>query len=194
MKTLIMIAVAAISLSACNSNDNQSKETTTTITNTPQTGVPANTDIKSNNPVNDVITSYLQLKNALANDNSKEAAAAGTEVQKAMEKADPASFSADQKKIFADVKDDAIEHAEHIAANANNIRHQREHFETLSKDVYDMVKVFGTSLTLYQTHCPMYDNNKGANWLSETKDIKNPYLGAKMSTCGEVKEEIKKEL
>ena len=190
MKTLIMIAVAAISLSACNRN-NQSKETTATTTDTTQTEVQANTDLNSNNPVNNVVSSYLQLKNALANDNSKDAAAAGTEVQKAIEMTDPSSFSADQKRVFADVKDDAIEHAEHIAANANNIEHQREHFETLSKDLYDMVKVFGAGQTLYQTHCPMYNNNKGANWLSETKDIKNPYLGAKMSTCGEVKEELK---
>lgn len=186
-----MIAFAAISLSACNSNDNQSKQTTATTTDTPQMEEQKNTDTKSNNSVNDVVASYLQLKNALANDNSKDAAAAGSEVQKAIEKADAASFSADQKKVFADVKDDAIEHAEHIAANANNIEHQREHFETLSKDLYDMVKVFGAGQTLYQTHCPMYNNNKGANWLSETKEIKNPYLGAKMSTCGNVEEELK---
>ena len=190
MKALFITIVAAISLAACNSN-NKSKETTATTNDTAQTEVQANTDLNSNNPVNDVVASYLQLKNALANDNSKDAAAAGTEVQNAIKNADPASFSAEQKKVFADVKDDAIEHAEHIAANASNIEHQREHFETLSKDLYDMVKVFGTGQTLYQTHCPMYNNNKGANWLSETKEIKNPYLGSKMSTCGEVKEEIK---
>jgi hypothetical protein len=38
----------------------------------------------------------------------------------------------------------------------------------------------------------MYNNNKGASWLSETKEIKNPYLGKKMPDCGEVKEEIRK--
>jgi len=191
MKTAFITIVAAISLVACNSNDNQTKETTAATTDTAQTEEQANTDLNSNNPVNNVVASYLQLKNALAKDNSKDAGAAASEVQKAIEKADPTSFSADQKKVFAEVKVDAIEHAEHIAANANNIENQREHFETLSKDLYDMVKVFGTGQTLYQTHCPMYNNNKGANWLSETKEIKNPYLGAKMSTCGEVKEEIK---
>lgn len=192
MKTLIMIAVAAISLSACNNNDNQSKETTATSTDTTKTGMqPATTVTNSNMAISNMVNAYLELKNALANDNSKDAATAGSEMQKAIENADPATFSADQKKIFADVKDDAIEHAEHIAANASNIAHQREHFETLSKDLYDMVKVFGTGQTLYQTYCPMYNNNKGANWLSETKEIKNPYLGAKMSTCGEVKEELK---
>lgn len=185
-----MIAVAAISSSACNS-DNQSKETTSPTTDTAPMEVQANTNLNSNNPLNNVVASYLQLKNALANENSKDAAAAGSGVKLAMEKADPSSFSAEQKKVFADVKDDAIEHAEHIVANANNIVHQREHFETLSKDLYDMVKVFGSSQTLYQTYCPMYNNNKGANWLSETKEIKNPYYGSKMLTCGEIKEELK---
>ena len=190
MKILIMIAVAAVSLSACNGEDKQSQETSATTTDTSLLEVQANTDGNSANPVKAVVSSYLKLKNALANDDGKAAASAGSEVQKAIAKADTAYFSADQKKIFAEVNEDAIEHAEHIAANATNIEHQREHFETLSKDLYDMVKVFGTGQTLYQTHCPMYNNNKGANWLSETKEVKNPYFGSKMSTCGEVKEQI----
>jgi hypothetical protein len=37
----------------------------------------------------------------------------------------------------------------------------------------------------------MYNNNKGATWLSETKEIKNPYMGKKQPTCGSLKEEIK---
>ena len=190
MKTALIIAVAVISLSACNSN-NQSKETTSPTTDTAPMEGQANTNLNSNNPLNNVVASYLQLKNALANDNSKDAAAAGSRVKLAIEKADQSSFSAEQKKVFADVKDDAIEHAEHIAANANNIEHQREHFETLSKDLYDMVKVFGSSQTLYQTYCPMYNNNKGANWLTASKEIKNPYMGTAMLKCGTIKEELK---
>ena len=191
MKTLIITAVAAIYLSACSNENNRLKETTAGTTDTTRIEVEVNKGPDNNNPVNNMVSAYLELKNALADDNSKDAAAVGREVQNAIAKAGVASFSADQKKVFGDVKDDAIEHAEHIASNAGNIEHQREHFETLSKDLYDIVKVFETGQTLYQTHCPMYDNNKGANWLSETKEIKNPYLGAKMSTCGEVKEEIK---
>ena len=37
----------------------------------------------------------------------------------------------------------------------------------------------------------MANDKKGAFWISESKEIKNPYLGKKMPTCGEVKEEIK---
>lgn len=106
-------------------------------------------------------------------------------------KTDKSSFSAEQSSTFAELADDAKEHAEHIAANGSNIKHQREHFDMLSKDVYDLVKNFGSNQTLYQTYCPMYNDKKGATWLSETKTIKNPYFGAEMPTCGEVKEEMK---
>jgi hypothetical protein len=37
----------------------------------------------------------------------------------------------------------------------------------------------------------MANNGKGAFWLSETKDIKNPYMGKAMLTSGSIKEEIK---
>jgi hypothetical protein len=108
-----------------------------------------------------------------------------------MDKLDTTSLSSDQKKAYKDLQEDTRENAEHIGDNADKIAHQREHFEMLSKDIYDLVKKFGAGHTVYQDFCPMYNDGKGATWISETKDIKNPYLGKKMSTCGSVKEEIK---
>lgn len=56
--------------------------------------------------------------------------------------------------------------------------------------MYELVKSVGSGQKLYYTHCPMYNENKGADWLSETKDIQNTYLGQAMLTCGSVKEEL----
>jgi len=36
----------------------------------------------------------------------------------------------------------------------------------------------------------MFNDGKGANWLSESKAISNPYLGKSMLNCGTVKKEI----
>lgn len=60
----------------------------------------------------------------------------------------------------------------------------------LSRDVDDLLGVFGTSKVLYQDFCPMYEDGKGAVWISEYKEIKNPYLGTKMLTCGSIKKEL----
>jgi len=139
----------------------------------------------------DIVERYLRLKNALANDNTKDASTAGKEIIIAMEKLDKSSLAAEQKKVYEDVEGDAKEMAEHIGDNAGKIEHQREHFDMLSKDLYDLVKAFGSGQVLYKDFCPMYNDKKGAMWLSETKTIRNPYYGKKMLTCGSVQEELK---
>ena len=82
------------------------------------------------------------------------------------------------------------EHAEHIGKNAGKIDHQREHFSMMSEDIYSLVKAFGGGQALYNDFCPMFNDKKGAMWLSETREIKNPYMGSKMPTCGRVDEKI----
>jgi hypothetical protein len=71
-----------------------------------------------------------------------------------------------------------------------DIAAQRTHFYTLSQGVYELAKAFGGGRTLYHDHCPMARDNQGALWISELKDVKNPYFGADMLTCGTVEEVI----
>ena len=196
MKKIIFgFAVIAITASACNSGNNTTekndKKDDTTVNNNSITQSSGNTDTKVDGSMKEMVTQYLQMKNALANDNGKEAASAGNAFVESMGKMDKNSLTGDKKKKWDDVSDDAKEMAEHIGDNANKIEHQREHFDMLSTDMYDMVKTFGAAQTLYKDFCPMYNDKKGAIWLSEVKEIKNPYLGKKMPTCGSVKEEIK---
>ncbi|MCD6543000.1 MAG: DUF3347 domain-containing protein [Flavobacteriaceae bacterium] len=61
----------------------------------------------------------------------------------------------------------------------------------MSKDLSDVVDVLGVKMpdnkTLYLEFCPMADDNKGSFWLSYDKEIANPFFGASMLQCGEVK-------
>lgn len=148
-------------------------------------------DAKVAASITEIVVHYLHLKNALANDKTKGAAAAGKEIVDVMGTVDKSLLTAEQKKLYEDVEDDAREHAEHISGNAGNIEHQREHFDMLSKDVYELVKAFGGGQVLYKDFCPMYNDKKGAMWLSEAKTVKNPYYGKKMLTCGSVQEVLK---
>ena len=62
---------------------------------------------------------------------------------------------------------------------------------TLLKPQKGTVKVFGMSKgTLYVQHCPMVNNNEGADWISDEEKIRNPYFGDKMMKCGKVKATI----
>ncbi len=193
MKTLFItgVAMAAITFSACNGSSTSSKENSATDDTAATQPQAAATQTKSNSPLKDVTTAYLQVKNGLVTDNGNDAATGGKAFNEALAKVDKSSMSAEQKKSFEDIADDAKEMAEHISTNAGKIEHQREHFDMLSKDMYDMVQTFGAGQPLYQDFCPMYNEGKGATWLSEVKLIRNPYMGKKQPTCGSVKEELK---
>ena len=204
-----LIAASVMALMACNDNTSNNtstseaeKETTTTndtsnvtnaneVSNVPEeTASFTNVDPKAAASVNEVVTHYLHVKNALADDNDKEAAKAANQMATAIGKVDHASLKEDQMKLYMDVAESLKEHAEHTAANAGNIVHQREHFVMMSEDMYDLVKGFGAEQALYVDHCPMANKNKGANWLSEKKEISNPYMGKKMPKCGKVEKVI----
>lgn len=146
-----------------------------------------NVNAQSAFSINTIVRNYLTLKNALTKDDTKGAAIAGKALYATVNSMNPNSIDAKLKKEYLDIADDAKEHAEHIGANADKLEHQREHFEMLSKDINDLVKLFGTKQKLYQDYCPMANDGKGAMWISEVKDIKNPYMGSKMLTCGSVK-------
>ena len=192
-------AITVLSISACNSANNQSHDSSKTADSS-HSGMSASNytnmqtgsaQAKGNSSIKEIVAGYLQLKNALSDDDGKEAANGGKAIADAMQKFDKSSLTPAQKKDYEDMESAMKENAEHIGENAGNIAHQREHFDMLSSDMYDMVKEYGAGQALYKDYCPMYNNNKGAIWLSETKEIKNPYLGKKMPTCGSVKEEIK---
>jgi len=198
MKNIIIgLAITATSLAFCSYNrsteslnqiiDSETGHKTNNISET-TSSVAGEQNVIS---IKNIVSSYLQMKNAFTEDNSNGAASAGKKLEAVFKNFDKSALNAAQKKIYEDVETDAREHAEHIGANGGNIAHQREHFEMLSKDIYDLVKAFGAGQVLYKDFDPMVNNSKGAFWLSETKEIRNPYMGKAMLTSGSIKEEIK---
>lgn len=199
MKNFILgLAIATTTLAVCNSSNKSTENlkrnedlqlksifiSTSVITS-------SMAEVKTSVSIKEILNAYLQMKNALAEDNSTGAANAGKKLEAAFKKFDKSALTAAQKTTYEDVEADAREHAEHIGANGGNIAHQREHFELLSKDIYDLVKAFGDGQVLYRDFDSMYNKGKGAYWLSETKEIKNPYMGKAKLTSGSIKEEIK---
>ena len=151
---------------------------------------PASIMVEHSQSVTPIINNYLALENALVEDNGKKAASYGKLLFEALSKYDISSQSASKQKELKDILDDAKENAEHISENGNKIDHQREHFEILGTDIKDLIVITGADRTLYQIYCPMYDNNKGGKWLSESSEIKNPLFGSKMLKCGSVTQVI----
>jgi len=119
---------------------------------------------------------YTHLKDALVASNHGEANKAAGELEKSLK---DVSGSAKAAGVTAKI------------INASTIDDQRKSFSLLSNEMAALVK--GGKLSggmLYLEYCPMANNNAGAFWLSNEKEIKNPYFGDKMLKCGSVKEMI----
>lgn len=69
-------------------------------------------------------------------------------------------------------------------SSTKNINKQRKTFELLSVKFWELAPKFkAENTTLYLQVCPM----TSVEWLSDSKEIKNPYYPKNMLTCGEVK-------
>ncbi len=186
MKNLFIAIITStlLILTACTQNSEQQSEQT-------QADTLVSTTNNTIGDFNSLFGHYQHLTFALSSDNDKEAVNAANGLLEVLPTIKTDSFDAAQKKTFDDIAADIKEHAEHIADNGGNIVHQREHLVLLSKDFYDIAKTYGTEKPVYKIFCSMYDNDKGAYWISDSKEVKNPYYGASMLDCGVVEEEIK---
>jgi hypothetical protein len=75
--------------------------------------------------------------------------------------------------------------------HANGLDQKRSYFSHISEIMYCTIKSFNFQMeTLYVVFCPMAFDGKGAYWMSQSKAIRNPYVGKEMADCGNIKEEI----
>jgi len=205
LTTVLIIAVSCNQSSNKNTepkatdpiSNSETQNLSSTQNDTSNSVVPIDTTAKKveqqdvqNFSIAPIVKDYLALKNALVADNDKAAASAGKQLFSTLKNVDMKAIPANKYKEYVEIAENAKENAEHIGDNAGKIDHQREHLASLSKDVSDLIVLFGTTQKLYQDYCPMYNEGKGAIWISEAKEIKNPYYGKKMLTCGSVKKEL----
>ena len=59
-------------------------------------------------------------------------------------------------------------------------------YEEISRSLLTLTRSFGPpgEATLYEAHCPMAFQDRGANWLQDQKKVLNPYEGSRMLHCG----------
>lgn len=171
--SIVLFASIALT-SSCGNKTSQQKESM------PNDHSEHKTDTLSSIPkehVQHILEAYFQIKESLVKSDGNAASNAANNLI--------ATISDNTDATLKQIKVDAG----HIAGT-HDIEHQREHFPNLSEQVYKLVKKENLNETLYWDFCPMANDGKGAYWLSNEKEIKNPYFGDKMLKCGSVKETI----
>lgn len=140
--------------------------------------------------LNAVFDKYIVLKDALVQSDIKKAKQAAQEIQKALSDVDMKLLSGDAHLKWMEISDNLKKEVGAITSDGT-INGQRTSFSGLSDELYKAIKTFGLmGKTVYYQFCPMANNGKGAYWLSEIKDIRNPYYGNSMLGCGDTKETL----
>ena len=154
-----------------------------------QTETPK-TEIQNLNQLKVVFDNYFALKDELVKTDGNTASAKAAILLLAINRVEMQTLKTEEHSIWMKIVKNIKEDAEHIS-DTKDIKHQREHFVTLSKNIYDLIKVSKQETPTYYQFCPMANNGKGANWLSKENTVKNPYYGSMMLNCGKVVETIK---
>lgn len=133
-----------------------------------------------------IFDNYFLLKDALVKTDGKTASEKATVLLSSITSVKMENLKMDEHmawmKVFKDLTADAKSISE-----TQDIEKQRNVFNSLSKGVYELIKVSKPTEAVYYQYCPM----KKMNWLSKENTIKNPYFGSQMLSCGSVVETIK---
>jgi len=178
--SILFLALFSISLFSCKDNPKEAELEVVTVDTAPdskETYELAQTDaVFKDSKMDAIFDQYIKVETALVNTDAEGTTIAAKQLESLL------------KEIQAD---EVIQKAASGIAGSNDIKLQRENFEHLSSGMEKMLEGSLASGTLYKQYCPMAFNNKGAYWISNSKDILNPYFGDKMLKCGRVDGEIK---
>lgn len=134
-----------------------------------------------------LLSLYYNIKDALISGNPATVAAKANEFVKAAGSVDMTSMPAATHTTYMPLSEKLLADAKAMS-DAKDIGKQREYFKTFSDNFYLLAKAVPLSgQPVYQEYCPM----KKAYWLSNSNNIKNPYYGNQMLTCGKVSDTIK---
>jgi Cu(I)/Ag(I) efflux system membrane fusion protein len=134
---------------------------------------------------------YIPVQEALAGDDAGAAVAALVLFRQALGQADESARASDGGAEWAG-------YSEAVAAGlagmekASDMDGLRAGFYPLSVAMAKVVEAYGAGQgPVYELYCPMAFGDQGATWLQGDPKINNPYFGASMLRCGEVKRQLK---
>jgi Cu(I)/Ag(I) efflux system membrane fusion protein len=132
-----------------------------------------------------VFTAYIHVQEGLSHDQLGAAQTGAEQVLAALKKVDMQQVEGEAHVQWMRSAED-IDQSASLLRDADKIAAARAAFEALSTALASVAEGVGTGVAepLYQYHCPMALDNKGATWLQVAEQVENPYLGSAMFRCG----------
>lgn len=131
-------------------------------------------------------TAYRPLGIALAGDDFLTAKQQGSAMTTALQRIDATSLDGAAAQAWARERAN-LEAINIQLKDAKDLAQLRVAFALLSDEVTAIYRLFGlhSELKLYELHCPMAFEGRGAVWLQDHDEPQNPYFGASMLRCAD---------
>lgn len=137
-----------------------------------------------------MLDQYLSLKNQLVEGHAVKAKTEAAALLAALEKIPHAGMEA-EGHTFVQQQQNKIKPALQQLQKGTGVEDMRQQFIHVSDGMIALMKAFDVEgKPLYLQFCPMANDDKGAYWLSGEDEIRNPYYGDAMLSCGEVTETL----
>ncbi|NOX59967.1 MAG: DUF3347 domain-containing protein [Planctomycetes bacterium] len=138
-----------------------------------------------------VLTAYLNVQEALSQDQHEPALEAAKKLQTAIGEVDMNMLAGDAHMAWMKESKGMTRAANDIAGSVD-IQVARAAFALLSESMIVSTKCYGIAgEPVHRIHCPMAFGNRGGDWLQRSEKTENPYFGSAMFRCGVMKETIK---
>ncbi|WP_272148843.1 efflux RND transporter periplasmic adaptor subunit [Tenacibaculum aiptasiae] len=139
--------------------------------------------------LNKTFNQYINLKDTLLTNNSKEIITQAKKLLISLDEVDMKLLKKDSHNKWMKLHKEITSSINSII-ETSDIKEQKIYFNQLTASFRAAIQIFGINKKVYHQFCPMADNNKGAYWLSNDEKIVNPYFGGGMLGCGSIKETL----
>lgn len=191
-KLSVLTVLCALSLFSCNNGNNTNTSKEAEATTAPAAPAQSKLDETGTKNLMAMVTDYYELKDALVATNAANADAAANKLISSTGNMQGSLDSANATALKPYLDTIVSESKAMTAMMDESCEHKRANFDKISDAMYSLLKKAELkNAGVYHEFCPMAFNERGAYWLSNSAEIKNPYFGKKMLECGEVTDSLK---
>lgn len=133
-----------------------------------------------------LLSFYFTLSNLLASDQEQKALGAGSKLKQILGSIQTSALKGDALSSWNQEAANLAGIADQIKL-AKDLKSLRKSLALLSQEILMLVKTFDLARQqpLYELHCPMAFQGRGAIWLQRDTEVKNPYFGLSMPKCAD---------
>lgn len=182
IKYIALGLVAMFNLNSADAQDNGSIASKS-IDNNMEIIEFQNIDYNFQKQLGRVFNITLELNNAFSSIDKEKIGLTVQDLKKQLGKVDDLNLKMEEHRYWLQNLEVMYSNLRGIS-RSKSIEDKKRYFAKYNTGLYNCIKAYGIRPGAFYQFCPMANNNEGAYWVSNTMEIRNPFMGEDMADCG----------